>query len=332
MQRPALIAFSLLVIGPLDASLAAPRSDPALGGGAGAREEALAAIDACIARLDAEVDVGYRRIVIRCPDLSRALAAGGVERWLPPDWRNPDNDLSAGGLEELRRLLARELTVHALGPAPSVQRLRQVLAELGAPEQPRDGKWVALESWLHGVMWRREPPHGSGGLARLLHGMALTVRAQRLLEFASLAALVALAALILLNELRSAAAPRARARGSGARSGARVVAAAESGRLEGARLEDRPRLLLGEILDCLGRTRGLGGLRSLTARELIRAVDLGDAEAARQLADLALTTERMRYAPVPASPVEIVAAVEAARALLTRLTADRSLVTDARMR
>ena len=36
--------------------------------------DALAAVDACIPRLDVELDVGYERIAARCPDLTRALA------------------------------------------------------------------------------------------------------------------------------------------------------------------------------------------------------------------------------------------------------------------
>jgi hypothetical protein len=333
MRRAALIAVSLLGIGQVDASLAAPRSDPGAGRGSGALDPALTALDACVARLDAEVDVGYQRIAMRCPGLRPALAAGGLERWLPPNWRTPDNDLSAGGLEELRHLLAGELTLRPVGRTPGVQRLRQVLAELGAPERPRSGKWGELESWLRKVAGRREPSGGSSGLARLFRWTALTARAERLIAYTGLGALVALATLILFNELRTAGALRMPSRGAGERMGARAADTnAESLRLEGADLADRPRMLLGAILDRVSRTRGLTGLRSLTARELIRAVDLGDVEAARQLAQLALTTERVRYAPSPASPVEIVAAVESARALLARLTGDRILLNDAGIR
>jgi hypothetical protein len=324
VRRAALIALALLGSGRLEVSCAGPPGNAALG-------EALRAIDACIAHLDAEVDVGYERIAVRCPDLRPALETGGFGRWLPPDWRNPDNNLSAGGLEELHELLARELTLHPVRRTPSVQRLRQVLAELGTPARPRRRMWSGLEDWLRRVVEPREPTAGSGGLARLLRRIDLASGTERLIVYAALAGLVALAALILFNELRLAGALRAQGRRSGERTAREAVdAAAASVGLHGGEPEDRARMLLGAILERLSRARGLTGLRGLTARELIRAVDFGhDAEAARQLAQLALTTERVRYAPAPASCGEIAAAVQGARALLARLTADGTDTKDA---
>ncbi len=309
----ALITAGLLCTARLDTSLADPRGDSAL-------DPALRAIDVCIARLDAEVDVGYRRIAALCPELRPALEAGGLERWLPPDWRDPDNDLSAAGLAELRQLLARDLTMGPIGPAPSVRRLQQVLAELAAPAPARGGIRGKLESWLRRIGGPRAPSSGSGGLGRLLHRMAPTTGVARLIAYAALAGLVALAGLILFNELRMAGLLRARFSRPGTRGAERTVdPVAATGGLETADLADRARTLLGAILERVSRTRGVTGLRSLTAREVIRAVIFDDPDANRQITQLALTTERMRYAPRPASRAEIVAAVEGASALLERL-------------
>ena len=74
---------------------------------------ALEAIDACVQRLNPDVDVGYDRIVVRCPMLARRLEDAGVAVWLPRDWQRPGNDLSVGGLRALR-----ELVLHELPPAP----------------------------------------------------------------------------------------------------------------------------------------------------------------------------------------------------------------------
>ena len=45
--------------------------------------DAVATIDACIARLDPQIDVGYERIARRCPDLAPTLEKSGWAAWLP---------------------------------------------------------------------------------------------------------------------------------------------------------------------------------------------------------------------------------------------------------
>jgi hypothetical protein len=60
------------------AMLAVPVASPEA-----AETDALRAIDACIARLDAQIDVGYERIARRCPDLAPTLEQSGFAAWLP---------------------------------------------------------------------------------------------------------------------------------------------------------------------------------------------------------------------------------------------------------
>src|SRR3569833_3488934 len=64
--------------------------------------------DACVARLDPQLDIGYDRIAARCPELMRQLEAGAWAPWLPRGWKESGNDLSAGSLKELRELVTRE--------------------------------------------------------------------------------------------------------------------------------------------------------------------------------------------------------------------------------
>src|SRR5262245_32693396 len=45
------------------------------------------AIDECTPRLDAQADVGYDRVAVRCPGLAAALEKSGVEQWLPQGWK-----------------------------------------------------------------------------------------------------------------------------------------------------------------------------------------------------------------------------------------------------
>src|SRR5690348_12258872 len=90
--------------------------------------EAAAAIQACIARLDPQIDVGYERIARRCPDLAPALERSGWAAWLPQGWKESRNDLSAGSLKELQALVTRELATQPTTATPRVQRLKEILA------------------------------------------------------------------------------------------------------------------------------------------------------------------------------------------------------------
>src|SRR5437764_1078322 len=70
--------------------------------------DALDAIDGCLRELDPGLDVGYQRIAARCPDLTPTLVQSQYAAWLPRDWNQTGNLLSADGLTELRALLTRE--------------------------------------------------------------------------------------------------------------------------------------------------------------------------------------------------------------------------------
>src|ERR1700719_981626 len=78
--------------------------------GAQARD-ALGAIDACLRRLDRNLDVGYQHIAARRPDLAPSLARSECAAWLPRAGTRRDSLLSADGLTQLRTLLT--------GPPPA---------------------------------------------------------------------------------------------------------------------------------------------------------------------------------------------------------------------
>src|SRR5262249_22447661 len=93
------VAVSALVVGglvalPLIAGPTAPGPVPV--------SQAIPNIDACVARLDPQLDIGYDRIAARCPDLMRQLETGAWAPWLPRGWKEPGNDLSVGSLKEFR--------------------------------------------------------------------------------------------------------------------------------------------------------------------------------------------------------------------------------------
>lgn len=284
--------------------------------------DALAAIDACIPRLDVELDVGYERIAARCPDLTRALEDSGWAAWLPRGWKEARNDLSAGSLAELRTLVARELSVESGARAPRVERLGEILADLGAGGREGSGQWARFRKWLRSLFEQRPQEPDESWLGRLVERIGLSEAVSELITYTALALVVVLAGLIVVNELRAAGllgSVRKRTRdGSALREPAARVRATWRD-VEGARLADKPRILLdlvaGRLMD-LGRLPPAG---ALTVRELTRAARLGDETDRRRLAELALAAERARYSNHDISPAIIEAAVDKGRELLVRL-------------
>src|SRR2546430_14360890 len=147
--------------------------------GATARD-ALGAIDACLVQLDRGLDVGYQRIAARCPDLTPSLMQSQWAAWLPRDWNQPENLLSAGGPTELRTLLTRDPASAPPGRAPRVARVAAVLATL-QPDRPRAGWWARLRQWLREALapppqradpgWLRRMVADSGVSQAVLEGI-----------------------------------------------------------------------------------------------------------------------------------------------------------------
>jgi len=298
---------------------------PTPGSTPGALEDALRALDTCAGKLDPQLDVGYARIAVRCPQLSEHLARADIEPWLPQGWRDAGNDLSAGGLRELHTLLARELAAAPAGLAPSAHALRGVLAELGAGAQQRGGVWSRVRNWLRTLAARRADPQEPGYLARLVGRIGLPQTVMRALGYAALAGVVALAAWIIAHELRvSGLSARRRARSEAPGIVPALLRGAGAGTdwgdIERASLSERLPLLLAAILERIGAAQSLGALRSLTTRELLATVRWPRPEGGARLAELAFTAERARYAGTPLAQAELVRAVEDGRELLEQLS------------
>jgi hypothetical protein len=308
-MRVRLCAVLLLVTAPV---VAADAGSP----------EAVAAIQACIARLDPQIDVGYERIARRCPDLAPALERSGWAAWLPQGWKESRNDLSAGSLKELAALVTRELATQATTPTPRVQRLKEILADLGATGQERSGAWARFKKWLRSLFERAGQQNREGWLSRLVSRVGVSEAVMDVISYIALGIVVALAAFIVFNELRLAGLLGRRRAGhdgdsaDGARNGRSWMTWSD---VERAPLLDQPRLLLELIatkLTALGRLPPAG---AFTARELVRAADLNGPVDRERLNELALTAERARYAAEGVSPAVAATAVTHARELLTRL-------------
>ena len=291
---------------------------------AAAPPDPIATIDACIARLDRQVDVGYERVAARCPDLTAALERSGWAAWLPRGWQEPRNDLSAGSLAELRTTVQRELAPRAPVRALEVQHLKSVMAELGEASRERSGVWARFKAWLRSLFEHHEDQVESSGLSRLLDQLGISDLVVQTLTYTLLGAVVALAGFIVFNELRTAGVLRGwRSRDT---AGGDESIGAERSRptlrdVEHAAHADRPRLLLELIAARLTDLRRLPPAGAFTVREITRAAQLPEEPDRSRLSQLALTAERARFAPGDIEPSVVDTAVADGRTLLTRLDA-----------
>lgn len=294
----------------------------ALPAGAQARDP-LQAIDDCLARLDSELDVGYAHIAARCPELTPALSASTFARWLPADWRRPDNELSAAGLSELRAQLIRERDAPAgARPAPRTEHLTAVLAAVAHIEE-RHGRswWQRLKDWLHGLIGTH-PQADDAWLRRWLADFNLSSAITELIGWGALAAVVALAGGILINELRIAGVLRRRTDGERPRPANGQLAGAGGADLadiERAAPEQQPALLLELIALRLAAGGRLPPARALTARELERQARLPGECARARLMELVGVCERVRFSAERVSAASRAAALQSGRLLLASL-------------
>jgi hypothetical protein len=282
--------------------------------------QALPDLDSCVRRLDPQVDIGYDRIASRCPELARQLEQGAWSAWLPRGWKEPGNDLSAGGLSELRELIRRESAAAPSTRAPDVQRLKAVLATLGGNG---DSWWGRFKTWLRSILENRQQPADENWFSRLVSHVGFSQSVIDLIVYATLAVVVVLAGVIVVNELRNAGLlPK---RGGGARMRGRATDIGEPQLqwrdVECAPVSEQPRLLLGLIVRRLSERGSLPPSGALTVRELTHAAQLPESDDKARLSDLALAAERLRYSAQDVASESLRAALARGKELLDRLEA-----------
>ena len=293
--------------------------------GASARD-ALGAIDACLAQLDRDLDVGYQRIAARCPELTPSLVQSQWAAWLPRDWNQPENLLSAEGLTELRTLLTRELASAPQGRAPRVARVAAVLATLTQPDRPHAGWWARFRQWLREAL--APPPQRAdpGWLRRMIADSAVSQAVLEGILWGALVLVMVLAGAVVMNELRVAgvltgwrAAPRR------ARTARRQATGVTLQDLEHASPYRRPAVLLELIAARLAEQDRLPPARALTVHELTRAARLPGESDRERLSELAAACERVRFSGREPAREALAAALSRGRELLAALEApDRS--------
>jgi hypothetical protein len=301
-----------------------PRAGPSP---ADVRLSALDAIDSCVLRLNSDVDIGYERVVARCPTLVRRLNESGLSVWLPRDWRRPGNDLSAGGLRELREVVSRELPVGATAGGrdrpPGVERVPAILASLARSEDEHGGWWARAKLWLRGLFEEPEAAADEGWLARVIGQSGLSQALVELISYVALVVVAVLAGVIVVNELRVSGVLGGWRRRFAVRADSPVGARHDGGLawsdVLGVSLSQRPGLLLELLVGRLVEAGRLRAARGLTASELTRMARLPCEEDRGRLVELARTAERVRFSNVAVSDVDIAAAVAGGRVLLERI-------------
>lgn len=320
--RPPWLCLLLLLTSTV--TLATTGAAAAVTSSAGTPQEALEAIDACVQRLNPDADTGYDRIVARCPNLSRRLDESGLSVWLPREWQRPRNDLSAGGLRELRGLLGRELTPdQERVSVPAVERVPAVLASLERADPERSGWWARTRTWLRGLFAAPAAPSNEGWLNRMIGQSGLSQAVIELVSYVALLFVVLLAVAIVTNELRVGG-----LLGGSLRRRLAILTDAPAERrpvmlswedVQRAALPQRPGLLLQVLVARLVEAGGLHAPRGLTARELAQTAQLTSEEDRGRLVGLAEIADRVRFSNTEVPEEALARALEGGRLLLERL-------------
>jgi hypothetical protein len=287
-------------------------------GACAATTDALSAIDACTENLQ-----GEDRVAVRCPQLAQALKANDWAAWLPAEWQDQYEDLSARSLAALRMSVARELALRTSRNAPPLALLRPILANLESRNEraPRTW-WERLRNWLRGLA---EPSPAADGeshwYARLIGHAQLSAVLLRWLAYATLALVVTLAAWIVFAEWRAARSGHVgTARDDSAAPRSPVTCSDVHWQdIEAAPSEERLRILFALIIARLTAARRLPGAGALTVRQLARLAELADVDDRERLAEVAFAAERERFAKEAPSSATLAHALARGRELLESL-------------
>jgi hypothetical protein len=190
-----------------------------------------------------------------------------------------------------------------------VETLNEVLAGLGDQQRATNGTWLRFKRWLRELMERRDREDRDDWFDRMVRRVGLSDAIGEVITYLSLAAMVVLALVVVLNELRAAGLLGRRARESEDERDADLAtsrAIPTLGDIERAPLIERPRLLLELVAAKLTAIRRLPPAGAMTVRELSQAVNLEATTDRERLASLASTAERARYSEggVPSDALE----------------------------
>jgi hypothetical protein len=291
-----------------------------LAGGAFAAEDAaLRVVEACQARLDPVADIGIERIQRRCPELLPALDHARWRGLLPQHLRERREDLSAASLRALAELVRHANDGAPRGAQPVLPRLAPVLAELGDTGQQGATRWERFKRWLKESFEDRKKDDEQSPLEQWSHQFRTSEGVARAFTYLGYAMVMALVLFVIWSELKAAglfgAARRAARRANPAAEWRRRLMLAD---VMAAPLAERPGMLLRLLGEALTRAHRLPAAEGMTAGAIARRAELeGEADRAA-LAQLAVTSDEIRYADRRPPDSALENTVSAARALLAK--------------
>ncbi len=167
-------------------------------------QDALGAIDSCVVKLNADVDIGFER------------DRGALPRSRPPTRRQrlvrvAPTRLEANPVTISPRVACVSFTLSSPGSwrfvppfaPPGVERLGDILASVDQADRERSGWWPAQKRGLRAVFDRQERTSSDGWLARMIAQSGPSQAIIQLVSYLALALVVLLAGVIVINELRS---------------------------------------------------------------------------------------------------------------------------------
>jgi hypothetical protein len=290
-----------------------------------ARPDALAAIDACIGRLDTGTERSFELSTVHCPDLVPRLQSSDWAAWLPSGWQD-GYDNQAGwqdgytNLSALRKVVTSELAMRTDARTPQVALLRPLLADLAERNPPPRAWWERLRNRLR-ILFAPESKRHTNWYEWLVGHVSPSEALMEFVAYATFALVVVLAAWIVVNEWRASGPKRRRNRSAGAAQQAPREPMPQLGwdDIERASANERPRMLLELIAMRLTAARRLPDCASLTVRELTRAAALTDAADRERLDELAFAAEELRFAACAPTPAGIARVLARGRELFERL-------------
>ncbi len=276
----------------------------------------------CIRLLDPIADIGYERVIARCPDLPAALDSASWSALLPPNWRERSGALSRDGLAALVALVTERETVRPMRPPPNPQKVAQTLAEVGAVVDDRSSRWERLKRWLRNVFKRAEDSDDEGFLRRMFGPLDVGDTVARVLTYLGYAVLIGFAVFVVIQELRAAGliGGRGRPRRSAAPDALvreRPLSVADIAR---APLADRPGLYLRWLAELWRSERTTVPTPAMTASELRAYLAAAAPATDGAMARLTQTADEIRYGERGVSDAELQLTTQAANEVLMAVT------------
>ncbi|HEX4050902.1 MAG TPA: hypothetical protein VHY19_08510 [Steroidobacteraceae bacterium] len=281
-------------------------------------DAAEAVLNSCVARMG---DDASATVLKRCPRVPAALRALGYDQLLGTGWQQRLSGISVRDLRDL----SRRYQSQTRSSVPSMSMLPHILQQMRHGQTPHSW-WQSFKQRLRS--WFQLPSSGGGAwLIQLLS--AVPPLAQRLLLYATTAAVIAMALWTVWRELIASGVleRRLRAQGSDAKLGNSAGAAGSAelalADVDAAPPGQRAGMLLQLLLQALRRAGQVRAERALSCRELIEQASFDSMEQRQRFGNVARWAERERYA-IDAGQSEPAAVLAQGRTLYAQLLARRS--------